>query len=240
MKRWPLAALVGALAVMLAVLSACGSTPAPCTPAPTQTPWIIIVTATPEPGEMTPPLQPTPTTEAAVAPTKAAATPTVQATKTATARQGITATPTQVQPQPTSTPTPTATHKPAAYKYPAPLLLEPPDGTSFAWRIEVLLEWQSVGALAEDEYYFVELQAFRESDGMLWHGDYVYVKDAFFSTPRPFIDTFHPPASDGPARVYWWVSVARKTGEDQFGKPVGIQISPPSEKRYFVVEGKPD
>ena len=41
-----------------------------------------------------------------------------------------------------------------------------------------------------------------------------------------FLAPFHLPSEQGQAEVYWWVRVVRKTGEDENGKPVGVDIEP--------------
>jgi len=247
MKRWLPAVL--ALILTLALLNACGSTltatlPAPTTtpqvivvtelvtlpPQPTQTPWIIVATPRPVPT-------------ASGSRTRAAVTPTVDVTKKATAKPGATTTttPGTTATQAPTSPAPTLTPRPSATpKYAAPILSEPPYGVSISWSYKALLIWQPVGDLAEDEYYCVRLDAYRESDQSPWYGDYVFTKDSSFLAGDAFLAPFHPPKSQGRANVYWWVSVVRKTGEDQAGKPVGVEISPPSDKWLFVAEPKPE
>jgi hypothetical protein len=140
---------------------------------------------------------------------------------------------------PTSEPPPAATEPPEA-KYPPPALQAPPDEVPISWGYSVLLEWSSVGELAEDEYYRVQLDAYREVNDEPWYGDYVFVKDTSFRVEEAFLAPFHPPAEQGRAVVYWWVEVVRKTGEDAEGKPLGEPLSQPSEKRTFITESKPD
>jgi len=243
MKRWLPAAL--ALVLALVALSACGSAPAVTTPAPTQTARIIVVTKL-----VTLPPQPTQTPWIVVATparTRAAAvTPTGKVTKEATAKPTAagTAAPgatTSTMPGATATQTPTLTARPTATpKYAAPVLLEPPYGVSISWKYKALLIWQPVGDLAEDEYYCVHLDALRENDQSPWYGDYMFTKDSSFLAGDAFLAPFHPPESQGRGQVYWWVSVVRKTGQDENGKPVGIEISPPSEKWMFVTKSKPE
>ena len=252
MKRWLPAVLTLILAPVL--LSACGSAPSATTPAPTATRWVFVITdvvvAT---GVVTPPPQPTQTPWIIVAtptPTRAAAvTPTMEVPKKTTAkptttdtvRPGATTTPGTTATQAPTRPSPTLTPRPSATpKYAAPVLSEPPYGVSISWSYKALLIWQPVGDLAEDEYYCVRLDAYRESDQSPWYGDYVFTKDSSFLAGDAFLAPFHPPESQGRANVYWWVSVVRKTGEDLAGKPVGVEISPPSEGWLFVAEPKPE
>jgi hypothetical protein len=89
--------LVTAIGVLTGVMAGCGATPAPTEPPPTQTPWIIVVTATPGADKVaqTEPTQtpwivvatPTPARRVTAAPTKAAGTgrPTQAAQPTKTA-----------------------------------------------------------------------------------------------------------------------------------------------------------
>jgi hypothetical protein len=245
MKRWLPAVL--ALILTLALPNACGLTPTATTPVPsataqaivvtqlvtlppqpTQTPWIIVATPTPVPT-------------ASVSRTRAAVTPTVDVTENPMAKPGATTTPGTTATQAPTRAAPTLTPRPSATpKYAAPILSEPPYGVSISWSYKALLMWQPVGDLAEDEYYCVRLDAYRESDQSPWYGDYVFTKDSSFLAGDAFLAPFHPPESQGRANVYWWVSLVRKTGEDQAGKPVGVEISPPSDKWLFVAEPKPE
>jgi hypothetical protein len=136
--------------------------------------------------------------------------------------------------------TPTDTPAPGQITYPAPVLLEPPNDRPISWRSTVVLEWDSVGELAEDEYYHLHLDRPPMHEGMQYYGDYVYVKDTSYVLQGAFLAPFHAPESQGESVVYWWVRVVRKTGEDESGKPVGIDIGEPSEKRTMILEPKPD
>jgi hypothetical protein len=235
------------LATTLAsTLAGCGSTPEPTVPPPTQTPWIVVVTATFKPEEQAqvqPTLPPTPTSSG-----QAEASP----TETATARSDETrANPTETSPAVTVEPTqkgtattpvppePTNTPEAAAFKYPPPVLLDPPDNRPVSWNSTVLLIWSSVGELAEDEFYHVHLERPPKTEAEQWYGDYVYTKDTEFLAEGAFLAPFHLPAEQGHGVVYWWVRVVRKTGEDANGKPIGIDIGAPSEKRTFITEPKP-
>jgi len=241
MKRWLPAAL--ALVLALVALSACGSAPAVTTPAPTQTARIIVVTKL-----VTLPPQPTQTPWIVVAtPTRtraAAVTPTGKVTKEATANPTAagTAAPgatTSTMPGATATQTPTLTARPTATpKYAAPVLLSPALEERISRRYNAVLRWQSVGNLAEDEYYHVKLRAFLADGTTDWYGDYRYVKDTTYTVEDSFMNTLRAPEQYGPTWVYWWVSVVRKTGQDENGKPVGVEISPPSDTWFFIAEPK--
>jgi len=154
-------------------------------------------------------------------------------------------------------PTPTSTTVPAAntdtpvaadqatatpapvHKYPSPELLGPPDAYPVAWKPGVALKWRPVGQLAEDEYYYLHLEAYRKMDDAHWYGDYIFTKDTTLEIEPDFLAPFHPPEQDGQAVVTWWVHVARKTGENEHGKPLGVELGAPSPKRTFVTEPKP-
>lgn len=223
--------LFGSLAVLsmlVGMLAGCGATPEPTQPPPTQTPFVVVVTTTPGP-EAVAQAEPTQTPWIIVAtPTPAEEVPPEASAET------------PPSPEPTTPPQPTNTPEPQALQYPPPVLLKPPDGNPISWRNTVTLEWSSVGELAEDEYYHLHLDAFREVTGEHWYGDYVFTKETSYLVDQVFLAPFHPPEKQGEALVYWWVWVVRKTGEDKNGKPLGEDIGTPSEKRFFVTEPKPE
>jgi hypothetical protein len=229
------------ISLFAGVLGTCGPTPEPTELVPTQTPWIVVVTATPGPEGVTE-AQPTQTPWIIVA----SPTPTKRVKPTATERATgtleATVEPTQTIEVATSepTPSPTSTPEPGALIYPAPVLLDPPSGAHVAWKSRVVLKWDSVGELAEDEYYSLQLDRPPKTQAMQPYGDYLYLKETEYLLEGPFLAPFHPPAEHGDATVYWWVQVVRKTGEDKEGKPVGLDISAPSDKWILIVEPKPD
>lgn len=234
MKKSVLLLVVLGLAASL--LSACGSTPVPTEPPPTQTPWIVVVTATAGPGEAAAEL-PTQT------PWIIVATPTAEPTKRAASTSGTEPPP---SPEPTETEDETAvpvaaTDTPSVevIKYPPPALTDPPNDRPVSWGSTVVLEWASVGQLAKDEFYHVHLERRPVQDGQEWYGDYVYTKEASFLADQGFLAPFHYSAEHGKAMVYWWVRVVRKTGEDQAGKPIGTDIGAASEERTLVLDPKP-
>jgi hypothetical protein len=135
---------------------------------------------------------------------------------------------------------PTSTPAAEDLKYAAPVLLEPPDGTRISWKSSHLLEWDSVGELAEDEYYHLHLERPPQTDTAQWYGDYVFTKDTEYLIGGSFLAPFHPPEVQGDATVYWWVRVVRKTGEDESGKPTGVDVGEHSERRTLILEPKPE
>lgn len=237
------------LAVLAGLLAACGTTPEPTEPPPTQTPRIVIVTTTPCAQEVAgiQPTQtpwiivatPTPVKKANATATKESSQATVAAKTTSGSSE--TSEPEQTKPSSsTSTAMPAETPDPSAFKYPPPVLLDPPENQPVGWRDSILLKWSSIGELAEDEYYHVHVERPPKTEGEQWYGDYVYTKDVEQLLEGAFLAPFHPPADQGHGIVYWWVRVVRKTGEDYSGKPVGIDISPHSERRTFISEPKPE
>jgi hypothetical protein len=123
--------------------------------------------------------------------------------------------------------------------YPPPVLLEPPQRQPVSWGSTALLIWSPVGELEEDEYYHVHLERRPVAVGQEWYGDYVYTKETQFRAEVGFLAPFHPPANTGEATVYWWVRVVQKTGQDENGKPMGVDISPYSEERTLILDPKP-
>lgn len=274
-------ALFVMMSMLAGLVSGCEILPVPTLLPATQTPWIIVVTATANPDQVaqatqtprvvvvtatlgppqpagptetpkptatatrtkpaaTPTLKPTPkpTTAAAAAGTATQA-PTVAATTQAPAGTTPGAATSTTQPQPTSTTlpvTPTNTPIPGSLRYAAPTLLEPPDGVTYGPRNTVTLEWTPVGALAQDEYYHLHLEAFYEATREQFYGDYVFTKDTVYLLDQSFLAPFHPGSDKGSALVYWWVRVVRKVGDDANGKPEGVDVGASSEKRYFVCE----
>lgn len=229
------------LGAMAGVVAGCGTTPEPTEPPPTQTPWIVIITATAG-SEVVAEVQPTQTPWIIVAtPTP---TPKAKATKTpaASATEGPTATgePTEEAAPTPEPPTPTDTPSAEEFVYPPPALQEPPDARPVSWKSTVLLQWSSVGELAEDEYYHLHLERRPEAEGQDWYGDYVYTQENEFLAEAEFLAPFHPPEEYGKGMVFWWVRVVRKTGEDDQGKPVGIDISAHSEERTLILDAKPE
>ena len=233
-----LVALV-ALCMLAGLLVACGATPEPSAPPPTQTPWIVVVTATPGAGDVA-------QVQATQTPWIIIATATATRGATPTAEEATATSPVQSPPAPKPTqtkavtpkPAPTDTPSPVALKYAAPALLDPPNERPVSWGSTVILEWSSVGELAQDEYYHLHLERRPTTEGEDWYGDYVYTKDTNYLAEGAFLAPFHPAAGHDRATVYWWVRVVRKTGEDASGKPIGVDIGARSEERTLELEPK--
>lgn len=230
-----------ALTLCLALLAACGGTPVATDPPPTQTPWIVVVTSTPalqEASEASPAATvPSASTPRATATRRAGgATPSPAVTEASVlpATSGVTA-----EPQIEVNQVPTEAPLTRVMIYPPPSLLDPPQDQPVSWGSTMLLQWTSVGELDEDEYYHVHMERRPMTDGQEWYGDYVFTKESRFLADVPFLAPFHHSTEHGQATVYWWVWVVQKTGEDEDGKPIGMDISPYSEERTMILEPKP-
>lgn len=136
-----------------------------------------------------------------------------------------TPTPTPEPSQATPTPLALPTRDPAL-RYDAPPLLWPPNGARIqGGGLSVLLSWVSVGILADDEHYVVELS---------WTADGVardlrrWTKATAWRVPE---ELFPGPAG---ASFEWQVVVRRQTGVNLRGEPVGLQVGAPSERRSFL------
>lgn len=168
------------------------------TPAPSPTP-----TATASPTSTS-----SPTSTASPTPTLAAPTvgptPTpivIVVTATPTPEPPATATPAPTRPPQSSAPRqPTATPAPT-FKYPAPVLLEPPDGAQVPGVINIL-KWQPVGPLDDNEWYAVRLVFLRQGQPV-YEGDRVKVPE-WRVADRLYYQ------ADGPELQYkWFVFVER-------------------------------
>jgi hypothetical protein len=228
--------------LLIGMLTGCGGTPEPTVPPPSQTPWIVIVTSTPIP-EQAPSAQPTPVSEtAAAAPTRArqpTPTPTAEAVSEASATVEF------LQPSPTwttemvMTATPTTTVESMELLYPSPVLLEPPPDMAVTWGSRILFQWTSVGELGADDFYVVEFYR-PPKPGMDGYGDSFFVKETEYLWEEAAKDPFHPPEVQGTVVVDWWVRVVRKIGEDDNGKPIGVDISLPSDRWTVILDPKPE
>lgn len=118
--------------------------------------WTRGSSSRPHPATL-PPATPTqtPTPQATESPSDP--TPTTKPTSTP-----IRPTPTPIHPSPT--PTRTSAPRPAGFLYPAPRLSVPADGALYRCRRELMLEWQTVGTLADDQWYQVETKRLEGGD----------------------------------------------------------------------------
>jgi type VI secretion system secreted protein VgrG len=175
-------------------------------PSPTPSP-----TAQPEPTEAPTPAEagPTPTPIIIVV----TATPTPEPPATDTPVPTDTPVRDEEPSEPTSTPTPT-------FKYPAPTLLAPEDN-SIVPGIYAVLKWESVGPLADDEWYSIRLVYLQQGEPVYQGGR---VKETEWPVPERF---FYQ--ADGPALEYRWYIFMDRVNPD--GSVT--QISPESETYVF-------
>ncbi len=130
------------------------------------------------------------------------------------------------EPEPTSLPEPTAVPTPtpaSEFVYMAPRLLNPEPYALYAGEFaEIILDWESVGALAENEYYDVTIRYFMGEEPRYWGSG--LIKETSWRVP---LQAGYGQA--GKDELAWWVTVRVATGADQ-SQP----ISPASEERTLI------
>jgi hypothetical protein len=184
-------------------------------------------TATPRPTA-------TPTPTATLTPTATpTTTPTATSTSTFTPSPTPTLTPT---PQPTApsviavqapTDTPTVTPTPAP-RYGKPVLLGPENGKIFARDQELLLTWQDMGPLADNEWYAVRLTWLQ--NGQISFGGN-NIKQNFWIVPP---DQYWGLADQSTGRKYEWFVFVEKITTDANGQQVGQAVSEVSDRLSFL------
>jgi tetratricopeptide (TPR) repeat protein len=215
---WPVAAAAAVLllAVAIAVLLLSGSfLGGKETPLPTATMPVVVPAAPTQAFTTSPPTPlPEPTSTWTPAPSD---TSTPEPTDTATPRPTETPTFTPEPATPTRAPTrrPTSTPSPQV-AYPAPVLLQPEDGTSFS--TPTMLRWSWTGTLRPDEHF--DVRVWHEGEphyGVAWtkEGEFLY-----------------DPNIKGPGTFYWSVAVIQ--GEN--GQWLADR-GPEAPARSFTVSG---
>lgn len=183
---------------------------------PTPTP---AVTATGTPT-MTPTTTSTPTRTPTATPS-----PIPTATPTATPAEAVSPTPAlpaTVTPTATATPTPTP-------RFRSPTLISPQDGQIFAGREQfVILRWESVGRLAENEWYAVRLSWAENGEFAQRGGN--NLKETSWQIPANF---YYGKADQKTGRVYEWYVYVEQVTEGEDGQRVGEPVSPLSETRVL-------
>ncbi|MEM7030353.1 MAG: hypothetical protein AAF629_12355 [Chloroflexota bacterium] len=161
-------------------------------------------------------------------------TPTVTPTHTPSPTPTETNTPT---PEPTATPAPATSTPSVATPTPVPtvrfdelLIIGPDDGTRFERDRPVILEWEPVGPLDDDEWYAVRLN-WAEGAGQGFGG--IDTRDTFWQVP---IDQYYGRANADTGRAYQWRVFVEKAVLDEEGNQVAITISPTGEAKTFFWE----
>jgi len=128
---------------------------------------------------------------------------------------------TLVAPTATLAATVQATAEPAAFAFAAPNLLNPADGTVFRSGDDILLNWSSVGLLADDTWYVVKV----------WTDDPAQPTPSlgWTRTTAWRIPGSSRPAADAATHKYYWSVTVMRASEGQ--DPVAV--SPASETRTF-------
>jgi hypothetical protein len=173
---------------------------------------------------------PTPTSTPTATPTVTRRPPyTPTATRTATPTVTATATPTEMGSPIPETPTPPPTPLPTATPtlvFAAPCLLGPKDGTIFIGEAEkIVLRWEPVGMLAEDEWYSVSVRYLQ--GGQLRYSGH-RVKENKWQLPAEFFFA----KADPPERAYQWDVTVIRVESGPKGD-IGTDISPKSESLTF-------
>jgi outer membrane protein assembly factor BamD (BamD/ComL family)/predicted Ser/Thr protein kinase len=109
--------------------------------------------------------------------------------------------------------------------YAAPSPIGPADGTLFQGKYTVImLQWESVGALASDEYYDVTVMHYVGEEPRYWGGP---VRETQWQVPAEA--GLGEAAND---RFYWWVTVRKADTAPGLGQ-LDLALSPRSETRTF-------
>lgn len=152
-------------------------------------------------------------------------TPTNTPAPTETSTPTETPTPLPTKPnEPTFTPTPTPTPTP---RFKEIILIGPEEGERFEAGHQIELKWESVGPLAENEWYAVRM-SWLENNVPAYGG--TNTKDTSWLVPK---EQYYGKADLGSGRYYEWYVVIERTTTDQSGNKNGSPISDPSETRIF-------
>lgn len=111
---------------------------------------------------------------------------------------------------------------------PAPQLLAPPDGQTFARDAVITLQWTPAGPLPANGYYVVTLAYSHFGD--TWYDETPWIKETSWSASE---HNYLPDLSDDQL-FRWSVQVMRQTGVDANGRPLGEPLSLSSAVRTFT------
>jgi hypothetical protein len=128
---------------------------------------------------------------------------------------------------PAPTDTPAATPTPTL-RYGKPVLLGPEDGQIFGRDGELVLKWENIGPLADNEWYAVRLTWLQ--DGQLsFGGD--NIKQNFWIVPP---DLYWGLADQSTGRKYEWYVYIEAITTDENGQQVGQAASEVSDSASFL------
>jgi hypothetical protein len=125
-------------------------------------------------------------------------------------------------PAPTPTPTPSPTPR-----FPAPRLIGPENGHKFfeGDAVRIILQWESVGPLAENEWYQVILVFLKLGEAQYGGAQ---LKETEWQVPAYFFGQ-----ADKPERAYYWDVTVVQIHKDSDGTGTCIEQSLPSKTRIF-------
>jgi len=130
--------------------------------------------------------------------------------------------------------TPTATLPPP---YPAPNLLLPRDGEPFTLANDtVSLQWASVGALREGEFYRINVVDVTEQ--MIGSGSKMLID--FVTDTKYILPTEFRPSGTVPHVMRWWIEPVRLSGTSATGEPRYSPTGDGSVRRVFTWSGSAD
>jgi outer membrane protein assembly factor BamD (BamD/ComL family) len=121
----------------------------------------------------------------------------------------------------------TPTVEPVRIKYRKPQLISPVDDIIFAGEFsQVLLEWEPIGALAEDEYYDLTIM-------YLFADEPKYTGSTRTRENQIQLSTDIGVGEAADDRFYWWVTV-RKDNSAPTSDSLDLPLSPRSDAKTFV------
>jgi hypothetical protein len=123
------------------------------------------------------------------------------------------------------TPQPLETSTPPVYQYVAPTIIGPEHDAVFRGEFTVItLQWEAVGALAEDEYYDVTVMHYVAEEPRYWGGP---ASETQWQVP---VEAGLGEAAND--RFLWWVTVRRANSGSSLGE-IDRALSPPSKTHAF-------
>ncbi len=130
-------------------------------------------------------------------------------------------------PVPTETPTITPTPTPGPAR-PAPALLAPPDGAAFEEaEASILMNWTSIGILAQDEWYVLRV---RRAGPIAQQLPAVWTKATSWRLPA----SYYLEGLQEPQQFFWHVVIMRQTGTAESGTRIGEMVSPETPIRILT------